>query len=290
MSIKTTPLSSLALPTRPYLPPSRRATPSSPGSLPSSPTSPRRGGSGGGSCGGTNNGKSTGTPWDPIGYCWAHGYKVSVVHSSAMYNKRKDRHDTHLTAKRGNIQGGCEWNITWTPMVNWRGKQGGGSMNIYSIIYVKLANKIYLQPGCANPPDINTTVLVDSSANVLLLANSDPANELATQIPTKKSSNQPEQGCSPPRRWNSCSPNCPRQPERRTSRQGLSITSFLSLSCVMQVVKLFFTALAMKWISMKKSLSEGGATCKPTCGVSPLSIKEYLKSFQPTVTAPLCQS
>ena len=58
-------------------------------------------------------------------------------------------------------------------------------MNIDSIISVKLANKIYLQLIIANPPDINTTALVDSVANVSLLANGSPANKLATQLPTK---------------------------------------------------------------------------------------------------------
>ena len=58
-------------------------------------------------------------------------------------------------------------------------------MNIDSIISVKLTNNIYLQPGCANPPDINTTALVDSVANVSLLANGAPANDSTTQLPTK---------------------------------------------------------------------------------------------------------
>ena len=58
-------------------------------------------------------------------------------------------------------------------------------MNINSIISVKLANNIYLQPGCANPLDINTTALVDSAVNVLLLSNDAPAIESATQLPTK---------------------------------------------------------------------------------------------------------
>ena len=58
-------------------------------------------------------------------------------------------------------------------------------MIIDSIISVKLANNIYLQPGYVNPPDINTNALVDSAANVSLLANGAPANESATQLPTK---------------------------------------------------------------------------------------------------------
>ena len=58
-------------------------------------------------------------------------------------------------------------------------------MDIDSIISVNLANNIYLQPRFANPPDINTTTLVDSAANVSLSANGAPSNESATQLPTK---------------------------------------------------------------------------------------------------------
>ena len=63
------------------------------------------GGRGGGGGGGTNNGKYTGTPWEPTSYCWTHGYKIRVGQSSETCNKRKDGHDTHLTSKQGDIQG-----------------------------------------------------------------------------------------------------------------------------------------------------------------------------------------
>ena len=76
------------------------------------------GGSVGGGGGGTNNKKTTDTPWDHTGYCWTHSYKIRVGHSSATCNKRKDRHDAHFTAKREDIQGGCEWNRTWKPRAN----------------------------------------------------------------------------------------------------------------------------------------------------------------------------
>ena len=76
------------------------------------------GGGGGGGGGGINNGKATGTPWDPIGYFWRHGFKVRFSHISAMHNKRKDGHKTHLIAKQGDIQGGCKWNRTWKTRVN----------------------------------------------------------------------------------------------------------------------------------------------------------------------------
>ena len=70
------------------------------------------GGGGGRSGGGINNGKFTGSPWDPIGYYWTHGFKVCVLHSTATCNKCKDGHNAHLTAKWGDIQGGYEWNRT----------------------------------------------------------------------------------------------------------------------------------------------------------------------------------
>ena len=70
------------------------------------------GGSGVGCSGGTNNVKTTITPWDPTGYCWTHGYKIHVGHSSATCNKRNYRHDAHLTAKQGDIKGGGEWKRT----------------------------------------------------------------------------------------------------------------------------------------------------------------------------------
>ena len=76
------------------------------------------GGGGGGGGGGKNNGKSTDAPWDPMGYYWTHGFKVRVGHSSDLCNKRKDGHSAHLTVKRGDIQGGCEWNKNWKPRAN----------------------------------------------------------------------------------------------------------------------------------------------------------------------------
>ena len=66
------------------------------------------------------------------------------------------------------------------------GSPGGtDGANQRGVISVKLAKNIYLQPGCANPPDINTTALVDSAVNVSLLANDAPANKSATQLPKK---------------------------------------------------------------------------------------------------------
>lgn len=43
-------------------------------------------------------------PWDPIGYCWSHGYKVKRGHSSAKCPNRKPGHQDKAT--RANIMGG----------------------------------------------------------------------------------------------------------------------------------------------------------------------------------------
>ena len=76
------------------------------------------GGGVGGGGGGINNVKATCAPWDPMGYCWTHIFKVCVGYISAMCNKCKDRHGAHLSAKRGDIQRGCEWNKNWNPREN----------------------------------------------------------------------------------------------------------------------------------------------------------------------------
>ena len=68
------------------------------------------GGGGGGDCGGGggvsgNNVKAADAPWYPMGYCWSQGFKFCVGHCSSLYKKRKDGHNAHLAAKRGDIQG-----------------------------------------------------------------------------------------------------------------------------------------------------------------------------------------
>ena len=54
--------------------------------------------------------------WDPTGYCWWHGYKVKCGHNSTTCDKgKKDtaNYNQHKDAKRGDEQGGCEWNKIW---------------------------------------------------------------------------------------------------------------------------------------------------------------------------------
>ena len=35
--------------------------------------------------------------WDPVGYCWLHGLKVKVGHTSITCNKKKPRHKVDAT-------------------------------------------------------------------------------------------------------------------------------------------------------------------------------------------------
>jgi hypothetical protein len=47
---------------------------------------------------------NTKTAWDKVGYCWMHGYKVKVSHTSTTCLPRKTGHQ--LGATRANIMGG----------------------------------------------------------------------------------------------------------------------------------------------------------------------------------------
>jgi hypothetical protein len=60
-----------------------------------------------------DGGAASDVQWDPTGYCWSHGYKVKMGHSSASCEKHRPGHADHLNAKRGDAQGGCEWNKKW---------------------------------------------------------------------------------------------------------------------------------------------------------------------------------
>ena len=63
--------------------------------------------------GGGSGGSGTSTKYDPNGYCWSHGYKVSKNHNSATCKTRKPGHQEGAT--RNNIMGGCEDNKQWKP-------------------------------------------------------------------------------------------------------------------------------------------------------------------------------
>ena len=48
---------------------------------------------------------------DPVGYCWSHGYKVKLGHSSATCTRKKPGHQ--IEATRTNIMGGSTANKNW---------------------------------------------------------------------------------------------------------------------------------------------------------------------------------
>ena len=50
--------------------------------------------------------------WDPHGYCWSHGWKVKLGHSSATCTHRKEGHDA--TATRTSPNDGSGLNKAWT--------------------------------------------------------------------------------------------------------------------------------------------------------------------------------
>ena len=68
----------------------------------------KSGGSRGGGGGGPTADQSV---FDPLDYCWSHGYKCKYGHSSATCNKKEPGH--RVTTKRGDIQGGAIWNQDW---------------------------------------------------------------------------------------------------------------------------------------------------------------------------------
>ena len=63
--------------------------------------------------GGNNSSSSSGgggttSKYDPNGYCWSHGYKVSKNHNSKTCKTGKPGHQEGVTCN--NIMGGCEDN------------------------------------------------------------------------------------------------------------------------------------------------------------------------------------
>ncbi|KAL7478261.1 hypothetical protein ACHAW6_004033, partial [Cyclotella cf. meneghiniana] len=120
----------------------------------------------------TNSGSGTHyTNWDPNGYCWTHGYKVKKWHNSKTCKTRNNGHKEGAT--RANTMGGSQENI--------------GSVNSNLKLNTSLHHLVNstTTPGCANPPDLNTTALLDTGANISLLHSDAPAQRSPTQLPIK---------------------------------------------------------------------------------------------------------
>ena len=68
---------------------------------------------GGNNTSGGGSSSSTASKWDPNGYCWSHGYKVTKNHNSKTCRTRKDGHKEEAT--RANTMGGSTGNRNWKP-------------------------------------------------------------------------------------------------------------------------------------------------------------------------------
>ena len=54
---------------------------------------------------------------DPVGYCWSHGYKIKLGHSSATCTRKKPGHQD--TATRADIMGCSTANKNWKLFTIW---------------------------------------------------------------------------------------------------------------------------------------------------------------------------
>ncbi|KAL7478349.1 hypothetical protein ACHAW6_004114 [Cyclotella cf. meneghiniana] len=99
--------------------------------------------------------------FDPKGYCHTHGYKGTVGHYSKTCRTKKPGHQDDTT--RQNTMGGT------------KRKEAD----------YKIINSIYFTPGCTNPPNLTTTALLDTAANISLLTPHAPAQRNMTTLPTK---------------------------------------------------------------------------------------------------------
>jgi hypothetical protein len=66
---------------------------------------------------GKNNQKTGGGKWganlDPNGYCWPHGFKVKMGHTSMTCSKHLEGHKEGVTY--ANTMGGKDYNKNWKP-------------------------------------------------------------------------------------------------------------------------------------------------------------------------------
>eukprot|EP00804_Cyclotella_cryptica_P013267 CCRYP_007042-RA/>CCRYP_007042-RA protein AED:0.32 eAED:0.32 QI:0/0/0/1/0/0.33/3/0/993 len=89
--------------------------------------------------------------WDPTGYCWTHGYRITKGHTSATCkNAGVHRTDNNLTTT-----------------------------------YCNFVTSVQRTPGCSNPNNLTTTALLDTGANISLLQDGAPAHKASTQTSAK---------------------------------------------------------------------------------------------------------
>jgi hypothetical protein len=101
--------------------------------------------------------------WANNGYCWTHGHKVKIGHSSARCTHRKPGHITSATCS--GTKSGSNANKGWTATC-W---SEPAELSNEDVAYNVLANSFPHNPGCANPPDLSTTAFIESAASKLLV-------------------------------------------------------------------------------------------------------------------------
>ncbi|KAL7481808.1 hypothetical protein ACHAW6_007474 [Cyclotella cf. meneghiniana] len=101
----------------------------------------------------------------------------------------------------------------------------------------KIINSVYFTPGCANPPNLNTTTLLGTAANIPLLTPNAPALQDETTLPAMPLF--PDQ-------------NLPSQQKRHIAYQVSLIICYLQSSLQMEAVKYFFTRQGARFHTMEK--------------------------------------
>ncbi|KAL7486094.1 hypothetical protein ACHAW6_011694 [Cyclotella cf. meneghiniana] len=118
---------------------------------------------------------------------------------------------------------------------------------------------------CANPPNINSTALLDTAANISLLANGAPSERATAQLTPNQSCNQKETDFLPQKILSSSSTNSNQGMGSLLHPQKKPTTSFPLQLLQMQDVKSFFTRQDVKSPSMViSSCEESGNHIIPT--------------------------
>eukprot|EP00804_Cyclotella_cryptica_P006017 CCRYP_000256-RA/>CCRYP_000256-RA protein AED:0.40 eAED:0.40 QI:0/0/0/1/0/0/3/0/362 len=105
--------------------------------------------------------------WDPAGYCWTHGFRVTKGHTSATCKNGKPGHQVGAT--RSNTMGGSEDNNAAAGV--------DSTDNNLTTNYCNFVTSVQPTPGCSNPNNLTTTALLDTGANISLLQDGAPAQK-----------------------------------------------------------------------------------------------------------------
>ena len=116
-------------------------------------------------------------PWDRTRYCWTHGFKVKVCHTSSTCTSCKAGHQPGAT--RANTMKGNIFNAGWptappTPP-NWQ-VAPADLQQIEVVNKTILAISINYKSSCTNPTDLESIAFTNTTASVTLLTNKAPTS------------------------------------------------------------------------------------------------------------------